>query len=80
MIRARLELAAAGLLALLAMVTATWPDWIEILSGDDPDGGSGTTEWLVVVLLAVAGLGCALWARRDFAVAARRRAQQAPTV
>jgi hypothetical protein len=42
----------------LAAVTPVWHDWIEILLGVDPDEGSGTVEWTIVVgLLLVAFVG-----------------------
>ena len=35
----------------LAAVTLFWPQWIETVFGVDPDKGSGSAEWLVVVVL-----------------------------
>jgi hypothetical protein len=47
---------AAGALGIL---TIFWRDWIEILTGWDPDHHNGRAEWLIVVglltLAAVAG-------------------------
>lgn len=51
-------LAAAS--AILAVVTLLVPDWIEGTMRMDPDGGSGSLEWLLV--LAFAGFGVLMFA------------------
>ena len=49
------EVGFAATAAVLGVVTLIWKDWIELIFGADPDGGSGETEWqLVAVLFAVA--------------------------
>jgi hypothetical protein len=58
---AEVVLAAAS--AVLAVATAIHPDWIESLTGLDPDGGSGSAEWVVTLLLAVAAVALAVGAR-----------------
>jgi hypothetical protein len=63
--------AAAGLLLL---VTLLWHDWIEVVFGVDPDGGSGALEWLVVVLSGATAVSCSVVARLDW-----RAAQEART-
>jgi hypothetical protein len=68
-VRGRLELLSAGGLAVLAVVTAIWPTWIESVLEVSPDGGSGGTEWWLVVVLAVAAIGAAALARRDLRAA-----------
>jgi len=63
--RIGLETAIALFAGALGMVTVFWHDWIEDLTGWDPDQHSGAFEWLiVVVLLAVAAVVGAA-ARRD---------------
>jgi hypothetical protein len=33
------------------VLTIVWPDWIEALTGYDPDQHNGTVEWLIVIAL-----------------------------
>ncbi len=65
-VRIGLETAIALFAGALGILTVFWHDWIEDLTGWDPDQHSGAFEWLiVVVLLAIAAvLGAA--ARRDW--------------
>ena len=51
--RFRIEAIAALLTAALAVLTAFAPDWIEVLTGADPDRGDGSMEVLIVAALAV---------------------------
>ncbi len=60
------ECALAGLAAVLAVLTAISPDWIELLFGADPDGGDGSAEWGIVAALAVVAIIFALLARFDY--------------
>lgn len=54
-IRPRLEMIVALCAGILGILTIFWRDWIEVLTGWDPDQHNGTVEWIVVVgLLAVA--------------------------
>lgn len=46
--------AAAILGGALGLLTIVWPDWIERLTGWDPDQHSGSFEILVVTLLLLA--------------------------
>jgi hypothetical protein len=64
--RFRVEAAVALFAGALGILTAFWHDWIEAVSGWDPDHHNGSVEWLIVaVLLAVAVVTGAL-ARRDW--------------
>jgi H+/Cl- antiporter ClcA len=72
MLKARIETALAVVAGALAVATLVWPTWIETLFGVEPDGGSGATEWWLVVALALVALVAGLLARRDFAAARRR--------
>jgi hypothetical protein len=57
----------------LAALTLIWHNWVELLFGVEPDGGDGSFEWaLVVVLLLATGVFSAL-ARIEW-----RRAQTKP--
>jgi hypothetical protein len=68
MLRARIEIVLATLLGAMTILTAVWPDWIEGVLGFDPDGGNGSVEWLIVVVLAIATVAVAVLARRDLRV------------
>jgi hypothetical protein len=51
----RLEMTVALCAGVLGILTIFWHDWIEALTGWDPDHHNGSLEWIVVVgLLAVA--------------------------
>jgi hypothetical protein len=55
---------------LLAVLTLTWPTWIETLTSVDPDRHSGLVEWVFVGVLVLAGVaftGSAEFERRRWA-------------
>jgi hypothetical protein len=64
--RVWLEGALAVGTGLLAVVTLVNAEWIEWLTGKDPDGGSGALEWGLVLVLALASVAAGVVARRDY--------------
>jgi hypothetical protein len=56
-VRAWAELVVALAAGILGIVTIFWQDWIEALTGWDPDRHSGGVEWLAVAaLLAISAV------------------------
>jgi hypothetical protein len=72
--RFRIEAVAAALTGVLAVVTLLVPDWIEAVTGADPDHGDGTLEVFIVLALAVVSVILTLVARADHRRAALGRA------
>ena len=69
-----LELGLASLTGILVLVTLVSREWIEAVSGWDPDRHSGSLEWGIVLgLLALTALGAGT------AYAEWRRSLPAPT-
>jgi undecaprenyl pyrophosphate phosphatase UppP len=65
-LRFGVETAVSVCAGVLGIVTVFWRDWIEAMTGWDPDHHNGSAEWLIVVgLLVVAVISGAL-ARRDW--------------
>ncbi|KOU66854.1 hypothetical protein ADK57_18000 [Streptomyces sp. MMG1533] len=54
--RARLQAIFAGISAVLAVLAAVVPVWIEETTTFEPDGGSGLLEWLLSAVFGAAGL------------------------
>ncbi len=58
--------AACGLVSLaLCLLTLLNREWIEALSGLEPDAGSGALEWGIVAGFAAAAIACGALAVRD---------------
>ena len=72
MFKSRAETALSAFFAVMTLITAFWPDWLETAFGVDPDGGNGTAEWLAVALLGAAALVMFTLACRDRRTAASR--------
>jgi hypothetical protein len=62
----RLEIAVALWAGILGILTIFWHDWIEALTGWDPDQHSGSVEWVVVVTLLAVAVAMGLVARRHW--------------
>jgi hypothetical protein len=52
--------------ALATVATVIWPQWIEDLTGFEPDRGSGGAEWGLVVILGVIAVAAAGLSRREY--------------
>jgi undecaprenyl pyrophosphate phosphatase UppP len=76
-VRVGLETAIALFASALGVLTIFWHDWIEALTGWDPDHHNGTFEWLIVVGLLVIAAVVGAAARRDWRV--RAAASQTPS-
>jgi hypothetical protein len=61
-----LETGLASLTGALAILTLFWRDWIEALTGFDPDHHSGSAEWAIVAGLAVVSLVLFVAARAEW--------------
>ena len=70
------ETVCAVLAFALALLTLFTRAWIEAIFGVDPDGGSGTAEWSIVLGLVLVALASAMAARYEV-LRARRLASAA---
>ena len=61
-----IEIVLASISATCLAATLVWPHWIEDLTGLEPDGGDGSTEWGWAVAFCVATVACIVAARRTF--------------
>lgn len=50
--------------AVLSALTLLWPDWIESLTGINPDNGNGSFEWMLAAGFAVVAAALSLLAWR----------------
>jgi hypothetical protein len=41
------EIVLAASSGILSAITVVWPDWIEMITGWDPDQHSGSVEWII---------------------------------
>ncbi len=64
--RFRVEAVLAVVATILAVVTAISPEWIEWVSGFDPDRGSGLLEWMVVAALGLVAVVMGALARVEW--------------
>ena len=64
-IRIGLETAIALFAGVLGVLTIFWHDWIEALTGWDPDHRNGSFEWLIVAVLLLVAIVMGAVARRD---------------
>ena len=63
---ARIEAVLAVLTGALGVITIFWHDWIEILTGWDPDHHNGSVEVALIVVLLAVSVTSALFARRTY--------------
>ena len=62
--------ALASLALILCVITPVWPDWIEAISGWDPDQHDGSVEWLIAAALLVVSVAMFAVARLEWRRAA----------
>jgi hypothetical protein len=60
------ETTLAILATTVGVLTSFWPEWIEALTGLDPDAHSGSAEWLIVAGLFLVAAVSAAVARREY--------------
>lgn len=65
-VRFWVEAGLAALCALLAILTLFTRDWIEALTGFDPDNHNGSFEWMIVAALALVCTLLSIAARADW--------------
>jgi hypothetical protein len=71
--RLRMEVLLAVISATLCALTLVFPEWIEELTGLEPDAGSGALEWIIAGLFLAAAVVSGVVARRDYRRLAAQR-------
>ncbi len=75
--RVGLETAIASAAGALGVLTMFWRDWIEALTGWDPDHHNGGLEWLIVAALLAVSAVLGVAARRHWRL--RAAVSETPT-
>lgn len=65
-----LESICGSVTGIAAVITLFWHDWIEAVFKIHPDGGNGSAEWLIVLVLFLVTAALAVGARREWRRAA----------
>jgi len=71
-----IETTLSGSSAALFLLTLVWRDWIEALTGFDPDHGNGSLEFVMAAALLALALISARLARREY----RQRLTDSPQI
>ena len=61
-----LESICGSVAGIVTVITLFWRDWIEAVFRIHPDGGNGSAEWLIVVVLLLVTVALAVGARREW--------------
>jgi len=61
-----IEISTASFCGMLALLTVFWRDWIEALTGFDPDQHNGSFEWAIVVALLLVSAVVGSFARAEW--------------
>jgi hypothetical protein len=64
--RLRIEVALAVISAAMCVLTLVFPEWIEALTGLEPDAGSGALEWIIAGVFLVGAVVATVLARHDY--------------
>jgi DMSO/TMAO reductase YedYZ heme-binding membrane subunit len=61
-----LETVVALLSGILGVLSVFWRDWIERVTGWDPDRHTGSVEWAIIAALLIVSVAMALRARSEW--------------